>query len=97
MSGVLHQRGHIVCWDVIKELKVRRGESRGLIVHKGSLVDTTYTKEVWFVWQPVAGTSLTVPYHGSRLSTYGREERYEVSRVFQTGSPKVSQVKRKTA
>ena len=76
---------------------VRRGESRGLIVHKGSLVDANYTKEVWFVWQPVAGTSLTVPYHGSRLSTYGREECCEASRVFQTGSPKVSQVKGKTA
>ena len=61
---------------------VRRGESRGLIVHKGSLVDANYTKEVWFVWQPVAGTSLTVPYHGSMLSTYGREECCEASRVF---------------
>lgn len=40
---------------------VRQEESRGLVVHESCLIDASYTKEVWFLWRPVAGTSLWFP------------------------------------
>ena len=50
--------------------------SRGLLVHRSSLVDVNYTKEVWYVWQPM------VLYRGWGPLSYGEEECSEMSGIL---------------
>ena len=50
---------HVVCCsDVIDEPVVCQEDTRELVVHDSVLVDASCTKEVQYLWWPVASTSL---------------------------------------
>ena len=50
---------HVVCCsDVIDEPVVCQEDTRELVVQDSFLVDASYTKEVKYLWWPVASTSL---------------------------------------